>query len=103
MTARSRPADQPGLVGDHDQLSTITSTELGHRVADMGAGGGRAEEQLGADLVVAEPLPDQDQYLTLPLGQYRQPLLGDLTRNSVRRELSDESPGDPRREQRVSS
>src|SRR6185437_15093288 len=65
-------ADQPRLVRDDDELRTLTRAQLHHGVADVGTSGRRADEQGGADLVVAQPLPDQRQYFALALGQYRQ-------------------------------
>jgi len=59
LERRTLRADQPRLIGDDDQLRAVARTQLPHRVADVGAGGRRAEEQLGADLVVAQALSHQ--------------------------------------------
>ena len=44
-------------------------------MADVGAGGGRAEEEFGADLVVAQALCDQGQDRTFAFGQYGESVL----------------------------
>src|SRR5262249_22523474 len=81
---------------DDDQLSAVARAPFRHRVADMGTGGGRAEEQLDADLFVAQPLSHQGQYLALALGQHGQPVLRDLGGDAFGGELGDEASGDPR-------
>lgn len=61
------------------------------------------EEQPGSDLVVAQPLSHQSQHFTLALRQHRQPFFPGLGGDPLSRELGDEAPGDPRREQRLAS
>jgi hypothetical protein len=100
--ARSRSGlDEPGLVGDDDQLRPIADAELGHRVTDVGAGGGGTEVELGADLVVAEPAPDQGEHLPLALGEYGEQRVCVATRGATRGDLGDQAAGDARCEQRL--
>jgi hypothetical protein len=68
----------------------------------MGAGGGRAEEEFSADLVVAHPLTYERQDLTFPFGKGRKPMFGGLTGCLLCGELGDEASRDARREQRFS-
>jgi hypothetical protein len=56
------------LVSDDDQLRTVARAQFRHRVADMGARGGRADKQLDIDLVVVQALSHQGQHFALALG-----------------------------------
>ncbi len=68
----------------------------------MGAGRGRAEVQLGTDLVVAHALPDQGKHLPFALCQHGQSVLAVPGCDPRGRDLSDQASGDPRREERFS-
>ena len=70
-------------------------------MADVRTRGGRAEEQLLADLLVAEPLSHQDEDLAFALCQHGQAVLGDLSGDPLGGELGDQAPGDARREEGV--
>lgn len=79
--------DKSCLVGDDHELCTVAGTELHHGVADVGAGRGGAEEQVGADLIVAPALSDQREDLSFAFGEHREPLLGRLVGSSFGGEL----------------
>jgi phenylalanyl-tRNA synthetase alpha chain len=99
---RSLRSDESGLVGDDDQLRAVPGTEFHHGMADVGAGGGWAEEQCGADLVIAHALTDERQDLTLSFGEDGEPVSGGLVGCASCGELGDEAARDARREQRLS-
>jgi hypothetical protein len=99
---RSSPLYQVRLVGENDELRAIPGTELDHRPADVRASCGRADDQPGGDLVVAEAVADQSDDLSFPLGQAVETRmrLGGGTETSGA-ELGHHTTCDRRREQRV--
>ena len=70
QSSRSGPTGDgdAGLVGDDHQLGAV-ARRAGEQSADVGLGRGRAHDQLGGDLGVAEALGDQAQHLGLALGE----------------------------------
>jgi hypothetical protein len=68
-------------------------------VTDVGAGCGWAEEEPGADVVVAQALRDQGHDFALTVGENREAVLSVLGGGALGGELSDQAPGDSRCEQ----
>src|SRR5215211_213735 len=66
---RGSGLDQAALVGDHDELGAVAGAELEQDAADVGLGGGGADDQPFGDLLVAEAGGDQGQHLAFALGQ----------------------------------
>lgn len=82
-------SDQACLVGDDDELSPVARPQLSHGMADVSARGGRAEEELVADLVVAHASRHQREDLALASGQYGEPVLAGLCGGSFGGDLGD--------------
>ena len=61
--------DDAGLVGKHHRLHAVADAELHQEPADVGLGGGLADEHRGCDLLVAQTSRQQEQGLVLTLGQ----------------------------------
>ena len=61
------------LVGQDDKLRPVAGVELGHRAADVGLGGERADREPAADLVVGHPRGDQRDDFAFAVGQRGQP------------------------------
>ena len=62
-------SDEPGLVGDDDQLCAVARVELGQDAGDVGLDGGGADVEPGADLGVGQSLGDQGEDVALPVGE----------------------------------
>ena len=62
-------ANEATLVCDYDQLSPVPGVHLGHYMADMCFGGGRADIQPRSDLSVRHSPPDERQHLALAIGE----------------------------------
>src|SRR5581483_5604695 len=91
---------EPRLVREHDELRAVARVQLDHRPADVRACRGRADEELGRDLLVRETLRDERDDLAFPLGESLHLRRRQLGPGRATRELPDEPSGDARREQR---
>lgn len=63
--------DEPGFVGENDQLRPVPRTDLGHDPADVRARRGRGNHQVRGDLVVGQPARDQRENLAFAVGDQR--------------------------------
>src|SRR4029079_19784503 len=50
---------EAGIEGEHDEVGTVVDAELEHRAADVGLGGGGADDELLGDVGVAETARDE--------------------------------------------
>src|SRR5262249_53102476 len=64
----STRSDEGSFVGDDHELGTVTSTELGHRAANVGLGRGGGDDQRVRDLFVAAPRGNESHYLPFAVG-----------------------------------
>src|SRR5699024_8542844 len=65
-------AHQAALVGQYHQAGAVTGIGLRQDPADVGPGGGRAQEEFPGDLVVGQPAAYSGEYLALAVGQILQ-------------------------------
>src|SRR3954454_7462726 len=85
---------QAGLICVHNELGPVPGVELHHGPAHVGAGGGRADDQLGGDLVVGEPEGDEADDFALAVGQHAHVGRHDIGTGRAGHELGDEPAGD---------
>jgi len=90
--------DQPGLVGEHDELGAVAQVVAREHFADVALDRGLGEVQLGGDLLVRQTPGHAAHHVGLPLGQ---PERGAVAARLLGQVALDESLGDPRGEQRV--
>lgn len=69
---RGSAADEPGLVGEHDRLHTVTDPELGQDAPDMRLDGGLREHEPLGDLAVRQPFGNRPQDLDLARRELRE-------------------------------
>jgi hypothetical protein len=92
--------NQAGLVGEHNELRPVAGTELDHRAADVGLGGGGAEHHGGGDLVVGQAVRDKGHHLSFPVGEAFHSGRGDRVRWTGY-EFADQAAGDRGGQQRI--
>jgi hypothetical protein len=96
----SARGDQARLVREDHELRPVASRELDHRPADMGLGGGGAEDHGLGDLVVGKAVRDQGHHFPFPVREAFHPRRGDRV-GRPGDELADQPAGDRGRQQRV--
>ena len=103
LTSRRARLDQPLIEGEHDGGRPVTQLQLREDVPDVGLHGSFADEERRSDLRVAGSATDQQQDVSLAVGELGEPGGGLRTRASTscgRRRAPDPPPPDRARRPR---